>query len=51
MLKKFVDTGNVIGKGLVMELKIPDLDSIESFDKKFKVLDLPLHIWFTRQQS
>jgi NAD(P)-dependent dehydrogenase (short-subunit alcohol dehydrogenase family) len=43
-LKEFVDAGGVTGKGIVIEQDLSDLDSVESFVKKFKALDLPLHM-------
>ena len=31
------------GTGIVLELEVSDLDSVESFVKEFKALNLPLH--------
>ena len=42
-LKEMMEAG-ATGKGLVMELELSDLDSVESFAKAFIALDLPLHV-------
>ena len=35
--------GPMTGRSIVMELELSDLDSVESFVKEFKALNLPLH--------
>ena len=42
-LKEMME-GAATGKGLVMELELSDLNSVESFAKAFIALDLPLHV-------